>query len=50
MLTLVLIVLVVLFLLSAVPTFSVRRRYGYGPIALVLVLTVILVVWLIERR
>ncbi len=50
MVTLVLIVFLVLFVLSAVPTYSVRRRYGYGPMLLVLALIAVLVVWIVERR
>ena len=50
MVTLVLIVFLVLFVLSAVPTYSVRRRYGFGPTMLVLALIAILAVWIVERR
>ena len=50
MVTLVLIVLLVLFVLSAVPTYSVRRRYGYGPMLLAFSLIVVLAVWIVERR
>lgn len=49
MLEIILIVILVLLLIGALPTWPHSRAWGYGPSGVATVLLVVLVVWLLMR-
>lgn len=49
MLEIILIVILVLLLLGALPSWPHSRSWGYGPSGIMTVLLVVLIVWLLMR-